>query len=124
MISSRTQLLAETGIVGLTLTAKLKCADSDLPSQLTMLNTKRQQPNFGTRPLIAFARAPWVTCPAASAGSRARICILSNSTSPGAMAAIVWLTVADIMLVVQKSSISPAIRLHDPIIRSYAAPSS
>jgi hypothetical protein len=59
---------------------------------------------FGTHPLTAFARAPCVMCPATSAGSRARIRILSISASPGAMAAIVWLTVADIMLVVQKSS--------------------
>jgi hypothetical protein len=39
---------------------------------------------FGTRPFIAFARAPWVMRPAASVGSRSRIRVLSNSTSPGA----------------------------------------
>jgi len=52
---------------------------------------------FGTRALIAFARASWVMRPATSAGSRARIRILSNSASPGAIAAIAWLTVAAIM---------------------------
>ena len=65
---------------------------------------------FGTRPLIAFARAPWVMRPATSAGSLARIRILSSSASPGAIAVIAWLTVAAIMLVVQKSSKSTNVR--------------
>jgi hypothetical protein len=55
----------------------------------------------GRIPLIAFARALQVMCPARSAGNLSCSRALRCFTSAGSIAAIVWLTVAASVLVVQ-----------------------